>query len=304
MTKQIAHAYLFFGSRGTGKTTCAKIFAKAVNCSSPTKNGPCLECESCRAIDAGTPDVLEIDAASNNGVAEVAALRDSINYLPIICKYKVYILDEVHMFSSGAWNALLKTIEEPPPHALFILATTETHKVPLTILSRCQRFDFHRIDGGECADRLLSVAEKEGINLDREAALLIARLSDGGMRDALSMLDTAISATADIQVGGGVTADIVRESSGVVGRQHLFGIAEGILRGDIIAVLRIINELHNKSKDLLRLFEELLLHFRNIMMLQTAGGAAADLLTLLPGDMPDYTAQAQAFKLPQVLLIL
>ena len=177
-----AHAYLFTGSRGTGKTSCAKILAMAVNCLHPVNGNPCLECEACREIESGSAtDITEMDAASNNGVDDVRQLRDEVAYTPVSCKYRVYIIDEVHMLSLQAFNALLKTLEEPPEHVKFILATTELHKVPATILSRCQRFEFRRIDTADSAERLLSVAEKEGVTLDRDAAELISRLSDGGM---------------------------------------------------------------------------------------------------------------------------
>ena len=186
---QNAHAYLFTGSRGTGKTTCAKILAMALNCKHPAGGNPCLECESCREIaNDETTDIVELDAASNSGVSDVHELQDQLAYTPVSCKYRVYILDEVHMLSTAAFNALLKTIEEPPAHVIFILATTELHKVPATILSRCQRFEFRRIEIADSSARLLSIAQQEGVSLTQEAADMISRLSDGGMRDALSLL--------------------------------------------------------------------------------------------------------------------
>ena len=189
-----AHAYLFTGSRGTGKTTCAKIFAKALNCLHPVNGDPCNECEICKGIDGGTVlDIVEIDAASNRGIDDIRMLRDEANFTPSQAKYRVYIIDEVHMLTIEAFNALLKTLEEPPEHVKFILATTEVHKLPSTILSRCQRFDFRRIEPDIIADRLIYIAEHENAVLDRDAALLIARIADGGMRDALSLLDRAIS---------------------------------------------------------------------------------------------------------------
>ena len=187
MAGRIAHAYLFTGSRGTGKTTCAKILAKAVNCLHPQDGDPCGECEICRAADDGSlMDIVEIDAASNNGVDNIRTLREEANFTPASAKYRVYIIDEVHMLSVGAFNALLKTLEEPPPHVIFILATTEVHKLPATILSRCQRFDFRRIPPEDIADRLDYVARQEGATVDRDAALLLARLADGALRDALA----------------------------------------------------------------------------------------------------------------------
>ena len=194
MTGKTAHAYLFTGSRGTGKTTCAKILSMAVNC-----ENPCMECETCRNIDQGaTLDVVEIDAASNNGVDDVRQLREEAVYSPSQCKYRVYIIDEAHMLSAGAFNALLKIMEEPPPHVKFILATTEVHKVPVTILSRCQRFDFRRIRTEDIEARLLWIAGKEPFTLSPDAAALIAKLADGGMRDALALLDQCASFSSDI----------------------------------------------------------------------------------------------------------
>ena len=193
-TGRVSHAYLFTGSRGTGKTTCAKILAKAVNCEHPVNGNPCNECASCRGIDDGSVvDVVEIDAASNNGVDNIRDLREETNYMPSSVKYRVYIIDEVHMLSTGAFNALLKTLEEPPEHVKFILATTEVHKLPSTILSRCQRFDFKRISPEDISSRLKYVAKQENIDLTDEGAMLIARVSDGGMRDALSLLDRCAS---------------------------------------------------------------------------------------------------------------
>ena len=210
---RIGHAYLFTGTRGTGKTTCAKIFAKAVNCLDTSSPDPCGECEICKGIDSGSVmDIIEMDAASNNGVDDIRDLRDEVAYLPSVCKYKVYIIDEVHMLSTAAFNALLKTMEEPPEHVIFILATTEVQKVPVTILSRCQRYDFTRITADDIAGRLLYVAGQEKIELDENAAQLIGRLADGAMRDALSILDTCAGVTAKID------ADVVRRN---IGRAHV-----------------------------------------------------------------------------------
>ena len=193
-TGKTAHAYLFTGSRGTGKTTCARIFAKAVNCENLHDGEPCLDCRICKAADNGTlADIIEIDAASNSKVDDIRELREGVVYTPEMCKYKVYIIDEVHMLSAGAFNALLKTMEEPPEHVKFILATTEIHKVPATIVSRCQHFDFHRIRTEDIVDRLSFIASQEGFTLEKDAAEMIARLSDGGMRDALSLLDQCVA---------------------------------------------------------------------------------------------------------------
>ena len=247
-----AHAYLFTGSRGTGKTSCAKILAMAVNCLHPVNGNPCLECEACREIESGSAtDITEMDAASNNGVDDVRQLRDEVAYTPVSCKYRVYIIDEVHMLSLQAFNALLKTLEEPPEHVKFILATTELHKVPATILSRCQRFEFRRIDTADSAERLLSVAEKEGVTLDRDAAELISRLSDGGMRDALSVLDRCISADSH------VTSELVRSCAGVADTRHLFAFSEMTAAKDVSGCIRLLNELHKGSKDIARIIDEL-----------------------------------------------
>ena len=211
---RIGHAYLFTGTRGTGKTTCAKIFAKAVNCLDTTSPDPCGECAVCKGIDEGTIlDVSEIDAASNNSVDDIRDLRDETAYLPAVCKYKVYIIDEVHMLSTSAFNALLKTMEEPPEHVIFILATTEVQKVPATILSRCQRYDFQRITADKIAGRLEYVAGQENIELDHNAAELIGRLADGAMRDALSILDTCAG------VSNTVDEALVRRMAGVMDRK-------------------------------------------------------------------------------------
>ncbi|MCL2884962.1 MAG: DNA polymerase III subunit gamma/tau, partial [Oscillospiraceae bacterium] len=231
-----AHAYLFAGSRGTGKTTCAKIFAKAVNCLSPKDGEPCGECAICRGIDDGSVlDVVEIDAASNNGVDNIRDLRDEVHYMPALAKYRVYIIDEVHMLSPGAFNALLKTLEEPPAHAVFILATTEAHKLPATILSRCQRFTFGRIAPAAIAERLQTVAKNEAIELDDDAALLLARLADGAMRDALSLLDQCRSH------GEHVTAAAVADTAGLAGDAHLFALADNIRSGDGAAALSLLD---------------------------------------------------------------
>ena len=239
-----AHAYLFTGSRGTGKTTCAKILAMAVNCLSPKDGSPCLECERCKEIMNGeSTDIVEMDAASNNGVSDVRQLRDEVAYTPVSCKYRVYIIDEVHMLSIAAFNALLKTLEEPPAHVKFILATTELHKVPATISSRCQRFEFRRVDIDDSAKRLLEVAEKENVSLDKDAAELISRLSDGGMRDALSLLDRCICADEHI------TSQIVRDCAGVADNRHLFSFSEMTANRDVAGCIRLLSELHKNSKD-------------------------------------------------------
>ena len=217
---RVGHAYLFTGVRGTGKTTCAKIFAKAVNCLHPEGGDPCGKCEICKGIDNGSLlDVVEMDAASNNGVDDIRDLRDETAYTPSACQYKVYIIDEVHMLSTAAFNALLKTLEEPPAHVIFILATTETPKVPATILSRCQRYDFTRIGPEDIARRVEYIAGEEKLELTSDGAELIARLADGALRDALSILDTCAGVTAKIG------ADVVRRMAGVTDRSYLFPVS-------------------------------------------------------------------------------
>lgn len=289
-----AHAYLFTGSRGTGKTTCAKLMAKAVNCLSPVDGNPCGECESCKAIAAGCPDIIEMDAASNNGVDDVRALRDEVMYAPTVCKYKVYIIDEVHMLSASAFNALLKTIEEPPPHVIFILATTEIHKVPATIASRCQQFRFSRIDVEESTKRLCEIAQKENVKLTEDAARLISRLSDGGMRDAVSLLDQCISVSNDID------EQTVRNTAGIAGTDHLFALAECVREHSAAEALKIIDELHDQSKDLMLLLDELLSHFRNLCML-TATNNDFSLIPAGSGARNDLARQAGEFTLGEIM---
>ena len=289
-----AHAYLFTGSRGTGKTTCAKLMAKAVNCLSPVDGNPCGECESCKAIAAGCPDIIEMDAASNNGVDDVRALRDEVMYAPTVCRYKVYIIDEVHMLSSQAFNALLKTIEEPPPHVIFILATTEIHKVPATIASRCQQFRFSRIDVEESTKRLCEIAKKENVNITEDAARLISRLSDGGMRDAVSLLDQCISVSADID------EETVRTTAGIAGTEHLFTLAQCIHEQNAPEALKILDELHNQSKDLMLLLDELLSHFRNLCIL-SATNSDFSLIPAGSGTKNDLARQTKEFTLGEIM---
>jgi DNA polymerase-3 subunit gamma/tau len=295
MAGRISHAYLFTGSRGTGKTTCAKILAKAVNCLHPVDGDPCGECEICKGIDNGSVmDIVEIDAASNNGVDNIRALREEANFTPSAAKYRVYIIDEVHMLSTGAFNALLKTLEEPPAHVIFILATTEVHKLPATILSRCQRFDFRRIPPPDIAARLSYVAEQEGAQLDQQAGLLIARLADGALRDALSLLDQCIGHSKT------VTVDVVTETAGLVGRDHLFELTDAIKEKNSSAALEVIDRLHNSSKDMTRLCEELSSHFRNLMLIKTMKDAKS--IIVVPDDEYEkLTKQALSTPLPAIL---
>lgn len=293
-----AHAYLFTGSRGTGKTTCAKIMAMAVNCLNPQNGNPCLECESCREIMSGeATDIVEMDAASNNGVDDVRQLRDEVAYTPVSCKYRVYIIDEVHMLSAAAFNALLKTLEEPPAHVKFILATTELHKVPATISSRCQRFEFRRVDIAESTARLLDVAAKENVSLDKEAAELISRLSDGGMRDALSILDRCISADSHI------TPQIVRDCAGVADNKHLFAFSEMIAANNVAGCIRLLGELHKNSKDLALVIDELSGHYRDLMLYKTAPNDT-ELLSALPDDHAKIAEISALYDLGNILRCL
>ena len=261
---KISHAYLFTGTRGTGKTTCAKILAKAVNCLEPKDGDPCLSCEACRLVaEEEATDVVELDAASNNGVDHVRLLREQIAFTPNALKYRVYIIDEVHMLSISAFNALLKTLEEPPEHAIFILATTEVHKLPTTILSRCQRFDFKRIETEKIVERIKFVADAEGFKITDDAATLIAAAADGGMRDALSILDLCVSVSTDI------TEKTVTDVCGMSGHEYLNRLSDAISEGDTSKALTLIDELHKGSVDMLRLANDLSAHFRDIMIIKT-----------------------------------
>ena len=272
---QLSHAYLFTGSRGTGKTSCAKILAKAVNCENPQDGNPCNCCPSCRAIDSGAcMDVLEIDAASNNGVDNVRDLRDDAVYTPSQVKMRVYIIDEVHMLSISAFNALLKIIEEPPEHLLFILATTELHKVPATILSRCQRFSFRRISQEDIAARLQYVAYQENIDLEESAARVLSRMADGGMRDALSLLDQCAAATV-----GELNADRVYACLGIAGQQKATEMMAYIARHDTRKLLSLFNRLYADGKDLGAMLDELACLARDLLVLQTAPGAGLSMLS-------------------------
>ncbi|WP_312645334.1 DNA polymerase III subunit gamma/tau, partial [Hydrogenoanaerobacterium sp.] len=294
-TGKTSHAYLFTGSRGTGKTTCSKILAKAVNCHSAHEDGnPCGQCDICRGVDDGSIlDVVEIDAASNNGVDNIRQLREEAYFLPTMCKKRVYIIDETHMLSTGAFNALLKIMEEPPEHVLFILATTEVHKIPATILSRCQRFDFRRIASDVIAGRLEAVAAQEGLSLSHDAALLVARLADGGMRDALSLLDLCASHSKEID------AAVVADAAGLAGHGHLFELTAAIAKNDTGAALTIIDDLYSKSIDLERLCEELTSHFRNLMILKSAS-KPEELIVALPEELARLKEQQAQIKMSAI----
>jgi len=261
------HAYLFTGTRGTGKTSCAKILAKAVNCLNAKEGDPCLECENCKAIANGdNTDIEEIDAASNNSVDSIRELRDLISFAPASSKYRVFIIDEVHMLTTSAFNALLKTLEEPPEHVIFILATTEVHKLPATILSRCQRFDFRRIDNEKICERIQYIAEKEGLTVTDDAATLIAAAADGGMRDALSILDLCASSSKNIDEA------TVESVCAMAGSDYLITMADCIKEQNTEEALLLIDKLHNSSVDMLRLLSELTSHYRDLMIVKTVKG--------------------------------
>ena len=293
--QKIAHAYLFTGSRGTGKTTCAKILASAVNCPNAHDGDPCLTCSVCKGIEDGSIlDVVEIDAASNNGVDNIRELREEAVYSPAAASYRVYIIDEVHMLSQGAFNALLKIMEEPPAHVIFVLATTEVHKIPATIISRCQRFDFARIKADAVAKRLLYIAAEEGIGLSEGAAAMIARLCDGGMRDALSILDQCMSHAEN------VTEETVGKAVGLVGRDYLFDVIETVVHGDKGKMFAIIDDLHNRSIDFVRLCDELIWQMRNIMMIK-ANGDNTELIACMPDERDRLVEIAKSLELTDVI---
>ncbi|MBR1481494.1 MAG: DNA polymerase III subunit gamma/tau [Ruminococcus sp.] len=261
---RISHAYLFTGSRGTGKTTCAKILAKAVNCLHPHDGSPCGECDICREIDSGTSiDVFEMDAASNRKIDDIRGIIDEVQGTPYKCRYKVYIIDEVHMLTAESFNALLKILEEPPAHVVFILATTEVHKIMLTIQSRCQRFDFHRIPPRDIADRLLYVARQEDIALGDSAAMLIASVSDGALRDALSLLDRCIAISRE------VTDDVVRTAAGLADKGYLYDLASCVINKNTAKALELIDKLYGEAKDMPLLCDELIAHFRGLLLIKS-----------------------------------
>ena len=291
----ISHAYLFTGVRGTGKTSCARILAKAVNCLAPKDGNPCNECDICRAVDSGTlTDVIEIDAASNTGVENIRALREEINYLPQRAKFKIYIIDEVHMLSAGAFNALLKTLEEPPAHAIFILATTEVHKLPATILSRCQRFNFRRIDAESIAAYLAHIAQEEGFSVTDDALRMLAAAADGGMRDAISLLDVCRAASDTVD------ASTVARAVGLSGNERVLEICRLVAESDVSGCLSALAALYADSKEPERLCEELLACLRNILIVKTADNASS-LINADPAEMENIKRVAARFPLGRVM---
>jgi len=291
---KFSHAYLFCGSRGTGKTTCAKILAKAVNCLSPVNGNPCGRCEACLSVEAGTAtDVLEMDAASNNGVDNIRDIRDEVVYAPSSLKYRVYIIDEVHMLSASAFNALLKTLEEPPEHVVFILATTELHKLPATIISRCQRFDFRRIATEVLKNRLMYIASKEGIDLCEDAAILLAKQAQGGMRDAISLLELCAGSREKI------TAELVNITVGSSGREEMLRVAEAVCDKDYETVFASVNEVVQSSRDITVFWQDLISVYRDLLIIKTSKNAA-DYLDLTDSEIKAMGELAQKFSREQL----
>lgn len=295
---RINHAYLFTGSRGTGKTTCAKIFAKAVNCLDPVDGNPCGECENCRTIENGDMhDVVEMDAASNRGIDDIRDIIDKARFAPAKGKYRVYIVDEVHMLTDQAFNALLKTLEEPPEHVVFILATTEVHKLPATIISRCQRFDFHRIASDAISDRLKFVAKNENVTITNDAALLIAAVADGALRDALSLLDRCIALDSNI------TANIVRKAAGLAKKDYLFELANCCINKNTPKALEIVDRLYNEAKDMARLCNELIDHFRNLMIIKSVKNPK-EFLVMSEDEFDNALTQTDFLTLEEIVYIM
>lgn len=294
-TGRLNHAYLFTGSRGTGKTTCAKILAKAVNCLNPQNGNPCGECEACKGIDDGSIlDIVEMDAASNRKIDDIRQIIDEVQFKPTRCKFRVYIVDEVHMLTSEAFNALLKTLEEPPEHVIFILATTEVHKLPQTILSRCQRFDFHRIPPAAIAKRIEYVASEENVTISEQAAYMLAAVADGALRDALSLLDRCIAISSDID------EQVVRDAAGLVQKTYLFDLSAAIINKNTSKALEIIASLYAESKDMARLCDELLAHFRAIMLIKSIGNPR-DVLVMSEDEFEQAQTQSDYLSLADIV---
>lgn len=292
---RLNHAYLFTGSRGTGKTTCAKILAKAVNCLDVHNGNPCGECEACRGIDDGSIlDVVEMDAASNRNIDDIRQIIDEVQFKPAKCKYRVYIIDEVHMLTTQAFNALLKTLEEPPEHVIFILATTEVHKLPQTILSRCQKFEFHRIPPRAIADRLLFVAQQEEVTLTDSAAMLIASVADGALRDGLSLLDRCIAISSEID------EEVVRNAAGLARKTYLYELAVCIINKNTAKSLEIIDRLYGESKDMARLCDELIAHFRALMLIKSVRNPR-DILVMSDDEFEEAQTQSDYLSLADIV---
>ena len=295
---RLNHAYLFTGSRGTGKTTCAKILAKAVNCLNPQNGNPCGECEICKGIDDGSIlDIVEMDAASNRKIDDIRQIIDEVQFKPAKCKYRVYIVDEVHMLTTEAFNALLKTLEEPPEHVIFILATTEVHKLPQTIRSRCQRFDFHRIPPRAIADRVEYVVSQENAEITDSAALMLASVADGALRDALSLLDSCLAVSSHID------EEVVRNAAGLVSKTYLFELAAAIINKNPTKSLEIIDRLYSESKDMARLCDELVEHFRALMLIKTIKNPR-DILIMSDDEFEQAVTQSDYLSLADIVFYM
>lgn len=295
---RLNHAYLFTGSRGTGKTTCAKILAKAVNCLNPQNGNPCGECEICKGIDDGSIlDIVEMDAASNRKIDDIRQIIDEVQFKPAKCKYRVYIVDEVHMLTTEAFNALLKTLEEPPEHVIFILATTEVHKLPQTIRSRCQRFDFHRIPPKAIADRVEYVVSQENAEITESAALMLASVADGALRDALSLLDSCLAVSSHID------EEVVRNAAGLVSKTYLFELATAIINKNPTKSLEIIDRLYSESKDMARLCDELVEHFRALMLIKTIKNPR-DILIMSDDEFEQAVTQSDYLSLADIVFYM
>lgn len=295
---RLNHAYLFTGSRGTGKTTCAKILAKAVNCLNPQNGNPCGECEICKGIDDGSIlDIVEMDAASNRKIDDIRQIIDEVQFKPAKCKYRVYIVDEVHMLTTEAFNALLKTLEEPPEHVIFILATTEVHKLPQTIRSRCQRFDFHRIPPRAIADRVEYVVSQENAEITESAALMLASVADGALRDALSLLDSCLAVSSHID------EEVVRNAAGLVSKTYLFELATAIINKNPTKSLEIIDRLYSESKDMARLCDELVEHFRALMLIKTIKNPR-DILIMSDDEFEQAVTQSDYLSLADIVFYM
>ncbi|MBR7187305.1 MAG: DNA polymerase III subunit gamma/tau, partial [Clostridia bacterium] len=295
-TGRIAHAYLFCGTRGTGKTTAAKVLSRAINCLHPVDGDPCGECEVCQALrQESCMDVIEIDAASNNGVDEIRDIREKVKFPPAVTRYKVYIIDEVHMLSTGAFNALLKTLEEPPEHAVFILATTEPQRLPATILSRCQRFDFHRISVEVIIERMMVVLGGIGRTASDEALYEIARAAEGAMRDALSLLDVCLSYT-----DGEVTTQLARDVLGTAGRAAMFDFADALIDGDAGGALTRIDAVMRRGSDPQVFIRDTSQHLRAVLLAGAVGEGLTEILEITPEDAARFMEQAKRID-PQAL---
>lgn len=295
---RIGHAYLFTGTRGTGKTTVAKIFARTVNCENPTEDGPCGECRICRAIAAGASmNVIEIDAASNNGVDNIREIVEEVSYSPAEGKYKVYIIDEVHMLSIGAFNALLKTLEEPPSYVIFILATTEVHKLPITILSRCQRYDFKRISIDTIADRMRELVQAESVQVEDKALRYIAKAADGSMRDALSLLDQCIA----FHLGQELTYDKVLDVLGAVDTEVFSRLLRNILDRDVLSCVKLLEEIVMQGRELTQFVTDFTWYLRNLMLAQVSDSNLEDVIDMSTDNLNRLKEEAAMVDMEQIV---